>query len=665
MKTHLVPLNRTKRLSCLLVLLASSTAGCFSSSSKNAPPDGGGQSADDAGQSLDDGGSVSDDANTTTTMPSEPDGGSPGTGTAEGGVADAGGPDHVMPEAGTPATVTGTGPVPPPTLPTTMVTGSAPCTISTPTVWSAAVYVVDCSDYLEVDSALTIDQGTVIKFAAGNYVRVSSTGTVSAAGGSAYPIVFTSLKDDAYGGDTNGDGTATAPAPGDWAGVRLDGTNNSTFGECGFYYSGGGQGAMTDTSAAPVSVTNSIFAHNQPTADAISSAPALDLSSAPAGSVVTGNLFYDNRVPLGINATISLDDSNSFDNALAAPSHPQPNEYNGVVVNTGPNLDGHISWKTTKIPIVIPNSYLQIDSQGTLSLGDGVVLKFGSGAYVRVDGVLSAPGNHGIVFTSIKDDAQGGDTNGDGTATTPTSGDWNGVQLGTSTGTSFKSTGFYYAGGGGASALSAGNNTLTVENCTFGHDRTTIDAITANAALDLSNAAAGTVATGNVFYDNRVPLSIAPTLSIDDSNSFDNSAAAPSQPQPNEYNGIVVNTGPNLNGTVSWSATKVPFALAPYLEIESTGTLSLGNNVILKFFAAANSGINVSQGGVLSAGTGVVLTSIRDDAHGGDTNGDGSATAAAPGDWWGVSGYNDSSLGSTSAPLTCESVGTEYFASCQ
>ena len=512
---------------------------------------------------------------------------------------------------------------------------------------------------------LTINQGAIIKFEANNYVRVSATGTLNAIGGPTNPIVFTSIKDDAHGGDTNGDGSATSPKAGDWGGIQLQGTNNSTLSECAFEYQGSSNGAVVDSSPAPVTVTNSVFAHNRPTTDAITSAPALDLSGAPAGNVVQGNIFYDNGVPIGINGNFSLDDTNSFDNSAAAPSNPQPNEYNGIVVSTGPNIDGHISWGTTKVPYVLTDSYLEIDSTGTLSLADGVTVKFSSGTSFNVAGVLSSPGSSGIVLTSIKDDAHGGDTNGDGSATTPTAGDWDGVTLANSTGSHFNKTGFYYAGGDSHAALNVGGTAAMITNCTFAHDQNTTDSITALAALDASSAPAATQITGNLFYDDRVPLGINPLISIDDSNSFDNSAAAPSNPQPSEYNGIVVNNvGPDLDGMVSWKATKVPFAIAPYLVINSTGTLTLGNNVTLKFYAASNSGILVEQGGVVSAGTGDILTSIRDDAHGGDTNGDGAATAPAAGDWWGIAGNGTSGLGSSDSPLTCQTVGTQYYATC-
>ncbi|MHA1939978.1 MAG: PKD domain-containing protein, partial [Candidatus Thorarchaeota archaeon] len=35
-------------------------------------------------------------------------------------------------------------------------------------------------------------------------------------------VIFTSIKDDAYGGDTNNDGNASTPTAGDWAGIRAE-----------------------------------------------------------------------------------------------------------------------------------------------------------------------------------------------------------------------------------------------------------------------------------------------------------------------------------------------------------------------------------------------------------------------------------------------------------
>ncbi|MBP5670770.1 MAG: carboxypeptidase regulatory-like domain-containing protein, partial [Victivallales bacterium] len=76
---------------------------------------------------------------------------------------------------------------------------------------------------------LVIQPGAILKMEEGTGIVVSSRGILEAIGTRAQPIVITSLKDDSYGGDTNGDGEDSTPGGGDWNYIDINGTANLAY----------------------------------------------------------------------------------------------------------------------------------------------------------------------------------------------------------------------------------------------------------------------------------------------------------------------------------------------------------------------------------------------------------------------------------------------------
>ncbi len=109
---------------------------------------------------------------------------------------------------------------------------------------------------------LTIPEGVIFKIAAGASIVVNSGATLNANGTRAAPIVFTSIKDDAHGGDTNGDGDKTLPQPGDWYQIRAAGTVNMEHCFVGYNSSGSDQGGIQGAGGT-VTFNNSEIAHTQ------------------------------------------------------------------------------------------------------------------------------------------------------------------------------------------------------------------------------------------------------------------------------------------------------------------------------------------------------------------------------------------------------------------
>jgi hypothetical protein len=281
--------------------------------------------------------------------------------------------------------------------------------------------------------------------------------------------------------------------------------------------------------------------------------------------------------------------------------------------------------------------------ENTLVINPGAVIKFhpslgpdmtlsGSGTVVA-NGTASKP----IIFTSFKDDSRGGDTNEDGGATSPAVKDWGRINTNGANGSVFRYCEFYYGGNSSYSAtlsVEAGS-TGTVENCTFAHNAGD-DASGWYGALDFSSADKNSVISGNIFFDNVRPLSIMADMNVPDNLVFHDPEDAM---VTNQYNGIFVETIDDITrANVSWLETEVPFVIDDNdWWIVSGASLRLGDNVVLKFRPGSQLVLDEGPSALINHdGTGVYFTSYKDDTRLGDTNGDGTATFPAKGDWLGI-----------------------------
>ncbi len=296
--------------------------------------------------------------------------------------------------------------------------------IDTPTTWYAdSVYLIKAYD-LYVSSSLTIQPGTVIKFSSNVGLTVSGEGAILANGTSAKPIVFTSVKDDSKGGDINGDGAVTTPSVADWENILVE-TNGSVFKYCEFYFGGSSSYlSVLEIYGCSASITYCLFAHNKGGKDGDFYYGALDVSYASLNTVVANNVFYLNTLPLSIDCAMSIGSTNTFFNPENAS---EGNTMNGIFTYNNDDIAGATTYTETEVPFVFNDNDLWIEDPGSLTLASNVIIKFTSGSALVVDEGAVLTQNATNAFTSFKDDSRGGDTNGDGAATSPSDEDWIGI----------------------------------------------------------------------------------------------------------------------------------------------------------------------------------------------------------------------------------------------
>ena len=102
--------------------------------------------------------------------------------------------------------------------------------ISEDTTWSSGeTIIINGETGLAIlpGASLTIEPGVVVKLGRDNAIVVQ--GNLDIAGSADNPVIITSLADDSVGGDTNTDGNATTPAPGDWFGIIVNNGQANVF----------------------------------------------------------------------------------------------------------------------------------------------------------------------------------------------------------------------------------------------------------------------------------------------------------------------------------------------------------------------------------------------------------------------------------------------------
>lgn len=315
--------------------------------------------------------------------------------------------------------------------------------IAVDTVWAGGdVYVMDCIVTVQPGVTLRIEPGAVVKLILRDFFV---DGTLIAEGTADAPVVFTSAEDDAWGGDTNGDGPSTGQ-PGQWAALTFNAGSQGRLSHAILQYGGGyyfhygskalvrsfGGDVALDQVTLRASAAHGLYAEN-----------AVDVTRSRIADNGEWGLYY---YSLGSGRPLEIADnvfSGPRPGLLQLDGEPGLLTVRDNRIEGAPNgfsvrgvLRGALDWENDSSFVMLVASNLEVAASGSLRLAPGSLVKLTFGAFdggeLIVNGNLEAVGTAAapIVFTSLQDDAYGGDTNGDGTATTGQPGQWSAVTFG-------------------------------------------------------------------------------------------------------------------------------------------------------------------------------------------------------------------------------------------
>jgi len=493
---------------------------------------------------------------------------------------------------------------------------------------TGTTHYISSSITIQDNQTLTIEAGCVIKFASGTELIVY--GTLNANGSAENYIVFTSNNDNSYGEIISG--STGLPAPADWRRIYVYGGGDNDgyafFDYCRVRYAGGTSASYDHniylSYCDNVTINNSIIEYSSHDGiNMYSSYPTIN------NSTISNNLRYGLYCDGDyIEATAPTIINNIFNNNSNYAAYlintkifsysgnsGSGNGKNGIGIQGEIKSNVTLSCGSSTFPFILIGNVV-IQDNCTLAFSPGTIIKAayvdGRWGELTVYGTLDVNGtaDSNIVFTSLKDDSYGGDTNGDGSATLPAPADWRRIYVyggGDNDGYAFFDyCRVRYAGGTSTSYdhnlyLSYCDN-VTINNSII--EYSSHDGINMYSSYPtINNSTISNNLRYGLYCDGDYIEATAPTIINNIFNNNSNYAAylintkifsySGNSGSGNGKNGIGIQGEIKSNVTLSCGSSTFPFILIGNVVIQDNCTLAFSPGTIIK--AAADRLIRVKN----------------------------------------------------------------------